>query len=140
MAKQGRVSARQCKKMLISQAATSQGSCLVGPVDPSFRALSGCLKFTDGHHQFNKDSLSCLRATQEWRSSSSGHRVHLGKYNCAFLPPNLTVGPNFRTSDSPRQTPSKRAACQGEPRPEICRFGVIVRVSFKVIVGRLIKS
>ena len=31
---------------------------LLGPVDPSFRALSGRLKFTVRRHQFNKDSLS----------------------------------------------------------------------------------
>ena len=31
---------------------------LLGPVDPSFRALSGCLKFTVRRHKFNKDSLS----------------------------------------------------------------------------------
>ena len=30
----------------------------LGPVDPSFRALSGRLKFTVRHHKFNKDSLS----------------------------------------------------------------------------------
>ena len=31
-----------------------------GPVDPSFRALSGRLKFTVPRHKFNKDSL-CQR-------------------------------------------------------------------------------
>ena len=31
---------------------------LLGPVDPSFRALSGRLKFTVRRHKFNKDSLS----------------------------------------------------------------------------------
>ena len=30
----------------------------LGPVDPSFRALSGRLKFTVRHHKFNNDSLS----------------------------------------------------------------------------------
>ena len=30
----------------------------LGPVDPSFRALSGRLKFTVRRHEFNKDSLS----------------------------------------------------------------------------------
>ena len=29
----------------------------LGPVIPSFRALSGRLKFTIRHHKFNKDSL-----------------------------------------------------------------------------------
>ena len=31
---------------------------LLGPVDPSFRALSGRLKFTVRRYQFNKESLS----------------------------------------------------------------------------------
>ena len=31
---------------------------LLSPVDPSFRALSGRLKFTVRRHKFNKDSLS----------------------------------------------------------------------------------
>ena len=31
---------------------------LLGPVDPSFRALSGRLKFTVRRHKFNKDSCS----------------------------------------------------------------------------------
>jgi len=35
-------------------------SSLLGPVDPSFRALSGRLKFTARRHKFNEDSLfSC---------------------------------------------------------------------------------
>ena len=33
-------------------------SSLLGPVVPSFRALSGCLRFTVRRHKFNKDSLS----------------------------------------------------------------------------------
>ena len=33
-------------------------SSLLGPVDPSFRALSGRVKFTVRRHKFNKDSLS----------------------------------------------------------------------------------
>ena len=32
--------------------------CLLGPVDPSFRAPSGRLKFTVRRHKFNKDSPS----------------------------------------------------------------------------------
>ena len=37
--------------------------CYWSPVDPSFRALSGRLKFTVRRHKFNKDSLqmSCAR-------------------------------------------------------------------------------
>ena len=34
-----------------------QGSSLLGPLDPSFRALSGRLKFTVRRHEFNKDPL-----------------------------------------------------------------------------------
>ena len=33
-------------------------SSLLGPVDSSFRAFSGRLKFTVRRHKFNKDSLS----------------------------------------------------------------------------------
>ena len=36
-------------------------SSLLGPVDSSFRALSGRLKFTVRRHNFNKDSLSWRR-------------------------------------------------------------------------------
>ena len=32
----------------------------LGPVNPSFRALSGRLKFTVRRHKFNKDSIICL--------------------------------------------------------------------------------
>ena len=35
-------------------------SSLLGPVDPSFRALSACHKVTVRHHQFNNDSLSLV--------------------------------------------------------------------------------
>ena len=44
-----------------AHAAPENPSCLVsllGPVDPSFRALSGRLKFTVRGHKLNKDSLS----------------------------------------------------------------------------------
>ena len=33
-------------------------SSLLGPVDPSFRALSGRLKFTVRRHELNEDSLT----------------------------------------------------------------------------------
>ena len=36
-------------------------SSLLGPVDPSFRALSGRLKFTVRPHKFNKDPLPPLK-------------------------------------------------------------------------------
>ena len=38
----------------------SVASLLLGPVDPSFRALPGRLKFTIRRHKFNKDSLLSL--------------------------------------------------------------------------------
>ena len=38
-----------------------QTACNVGPVDPSFRALSGCLKFDVRRHKFDEDSLSFPR-------------------------------------------------------------------------------
>ena len=34
-------------------------SSILGPMDHSFRALTGCLKFTVRRHKFNKDSLRC---------------------------------------------------------------------------------
>ena len=42
-----------------SAAARTEGQtgALLGPVDPSFRALSGRLKFAVRRHKFNKDSL-----------------------------------------------------------------------------------
>jgi len=40
-------------------------SSLLGPVDPSFRALSGRLKFTVRRHKFNKDSFSWQVGTDE---------------------------------------------------------------------------
>ena len=36
---------------------------LLGPVDPSFRALSGRLTFTVRRHKFNEDSLCTLTDT-----------------------------------------------------------------------------
>jgi len=36
----------------------ARSSSLLGAVVPSFRALSGRLKFTVQRHKFNKDSLS----------------------------------------------------------------------------------
>ena len=42
---------------------------LLGPVDPSFRALSGRLKFTVRRHKFNTDSLFWLDRT--WQVCSS---------------------------------------------------------------------
>ena len=38
-------------------------SSLLGPIDPSFRALPGRLKFAVRRHEFNKDSLILLQCT-----------------------------------------------------------------------------
>ena len=40
-------------------------SSLLGPVDPSFRALSGRLMFTVRRHKFNKDSVSLQAVMQK---------------------------------------------------------------------------
>ena len=40
-------------------------SSLLGPADPSFRALSGRLKLTVRRHNFKTDSLSVYRAGAE---------------------------------------------------------------------------
>ena len=48
---------------------------LDGPVDPSFRALSGRLKFTVRRHKFNKDSSFLTRASPQLQVfGSSGFR------------------------------------------------------------------
>ena len=51
----------------------------LGPVDPSFRALSGRLKLTVRRHKFNKDSL---------RSDYRGTSLIRNTY-----PPRITIGP-----------------------------------------------
>ena len=48
-------------------------SSRVGPVDPSFRALSGRLKFTVRRNKFNKDSLSRGDLSAELPGSSFDH-------------------------------------------------------------------
>ena len=58
-------------------------SSLLGPVDPSFRALSGRLKFTVWRHKFNKDALSsyeisvsaCLRPAASFLRARERARV-----------------------------------------------------------------
>ena len=44
-------------------------SSLLGPVDPSFRALSGRPKFTFRRHKFNEESLSC---GTNWQGRANG--------------------------------------------------------------------
>ena len=53
----------------------------VGPVDPSFGALSGRLKFTGRRHKFNKDSLSSRMS----RISFGGRGVHSPCVNTSFM-------------------------------------------------------
>ena len=45
-----------------------------GPVDPSFRALSGRLKFTVRRHKFNKDSLSTPNAAAAGDAARAARR------------------------------------------------------------------
>jgi len=52
----------------------------LGPVVPSFRALSGRLKFADRRHHFNKDSLSLNRR----RQSSNCWGSHIVFLDCMF--------------------------------------------------------
>ena len=47
-------------------------TCLLAPVDPSFRALSGRLKFTVRRHKFNKYSIS-LGDGRAFRARTSTH-------------------------------------------------------------------
>ena len=49
---------RRIRTRQLSSNLDGQLSSLLGPVDPSFRALSGRLKFTVRRHKFNKDFLS----------------------------------------------------------------------------------
>ena len=55
-----RSSRRSSQRSSLARAPRAQqvSSSLLGPVDPSFQALSGRLKFTVRRHKFNKDSLS----------------------------------------------------------------------------------
>ena len=54
-------------------------SSLLGPVDPSFRARSGRLKFTVRRHKFNDDSFFSVRRGAEvaWEKSPTGVQGYL---------------------------------------------------------------
>jgi len=52
-----RISPAAIPEMRHARIAFSLAACLLGPVDPSFRAL----KFTVRRYKFNKDALSCVR-------------------------------------------------------------------------------
>ena len=78
-----RVEVQICKSLLILRSPILLGvsSSLLGPVDPSFRALSGSLKFTVRRHKFNKDSSLFvpvpLEGGSRYISSSSPWRMLL---------------------------------------------------------------
>ena len=48
-----------------------------GPVHPSFRALSGRLKFTVQRHKFNKDSLPCMSAAASPQAAVERREINL---------------------------------------------------------------
>jgi len=53
-------------------------SCIVkGPVDPSFRALSGRLNFTVRRHTFNEDSLSLAVRSARRENPPRAHLLRL---------------------------------------------------------------
>ena len=98
---------------------------LLGPVDPSFRALSGRLKFTARRHKFNKDFLpACARdarlATTQTLTgrpyTNSGHLwLHLDHAKWTALSESLsdtnTDGPPFhKQARDLRDTPSHTLA------------------------------
>ena len=48
---------------------------LLGPADPSFRALSGRLEFTVRRHKFDKDSLLCTQVVVEAFQAATAPRA-----------------------------------------------------------------
>ena len=54
----------------------SVSSSRLGPVGPSFRALSGRLKFTVRRHTFNQDSLSASKARESAPRVMQPHSVY----------------------------------------------------------------
>ena len=64
------------------------GSILLGPVDPSFRALSGRLQFTVRRHKSNKDYLSNSRLgsnKEEDQVARAGFRVRVRMQGYPFV-------------------------------------------------------
>ena len=68
-----------CRVRIPAEAASEQGivhrQCSLGPVDPSFRALSGRLKFTVRRHKFNEDSLFQSSSQQDLLLGSHVHSL-----------------------------------------------------------------
>ena len=56
---------------------------LFNPVDPSFRALSGRLKFTIRRHKFNKESVPCK--TLAWWLASQATSTVFRNHNTPSL-------------------------------------------------------
>ena len=59
---------------------------LNGPVDPSFRAISGRLKLTVRRHKFNKYSLSPPSSLHSWSHLPSEDSAHVGAIGLALEP------------------------------------------------------
>ena len=59
-------------------------SSLLGPADPSFRALPGRLKFTVRRHKFNQDSLPCHTSGRPLAGKTRGLLPLLLYYSRAF--------------------------------------------------------
>ena len=58
-----------------------------GPVDPSFRVLSGRLKFMVRRHKFNKDSSQAPDASANMEKGSSSSLTSVSFHFQEFLPP-----------------------------------------------------
>ena len=98
-------------------------SCIVkslGPVDPSFRALSGRLKFTVRRHTFDKDSL---RQDQGGAGAAQGRkRKGAGKEEAAQSSQEPAAGGTVpRMSGIYRTYPSAEPLDPPPPRPPCLR-------------------
>ena len=113
-------------------------SSLLGPVDPSLRALSGRRKFTFRRHTFNKDSLSKQGAL--WREV-----VVFANYQTSLSP--LEAGRDRSRGGSPSgaQHPtqgtlqwraSRRRACWGASSPRYHSLLGPVDPSFRALSVR----
>ena len=86
---------------------------LVGPVDPSFRALSGRLKFTVRRHKFNKDSFSSylIVTCPEVFPAGLDAKPHTPN------PKSQTPNPRHQTPNTKPQTPDPKPQTP-EPKPK----------------------
>jgi len=62
----GAASCNPCASPNAARTLYRVSASLLGPADPSFRALSGGLKLTVRRHNFNKDSPPVVRADKWW--------------------------------------------------------------------------